>query len=198
MTKKIVWLSVLVLAFAGCAALRQAAEDKRLSDATPLAAGEISPHDRAAKSAGPLASLPYGAGTFAVPLATFGLAWFFGWRRGRKIRLNGLPASDKPVSGALGNATGIEGLIQHLADVAAGIFTFGKPGNALKRTWKGTLITAAGLALYPFVGQAIGTLQDHETAKNLWFAAPLVGVLLGVEKWLSRVLPVKKSEPISQ
>ena len=192
--RKILCLGFAVLVFAGCAAFRQAGEDKRLSDATPVAAGELTPHERAARMAAPLASLPYGAGAVAVPLATAGLAWFFGWRRGRKIRLGSLPASERPVSGALGKATGLEGLIQHVADISAGVLNFGKPGGGLKRTWKGTAIAALGFAVYPFIAQLIGAVQGNEIPVNPLFAAPLVGVLMGLEKWLSNVLPLKKNE----
>ncbi len=191
----ILFFAVGLLTMAGCAAFNQAREDKALSDATPLAPGEASPQDKAGKIADRLGGLPYGAGIVAVPLATLALGWFFSWRRGRKLRLTGLPTSEKPISGAVGKATGVEGLIQHVADVTTGLFEFGKPGSELKRTWKGTALAAGGLALYPLVTHLIGAIQGHEINVNPLFAAPLIGVLMGAEKWLSKVLPLRPELP---
>ena len=190
MEKKIALLFIVIALIGGCAFIRQAQEDKALSDVTPLAEGEASPAERAEKMASIFAGLPYGAGIVAVPIATAILTWFYGSRRGRRIRKTH-ETSEKPISGNLGKAIGLEWLIQHLGDLSTGILDVGKDGSAAKRTWKATLIAAAGLALYPILGQAIGILQGPEVSLNPIFAAPLVGVLMGAEKWLSKLLPLK-------
>ena len=135
--KKWIWICLAACLFVtGCAAFRQAGSDKSLSDQTPLSAGETSPQERANKIAGALASLPYGAGVVAVPVAGWALGWFFSWRRGRKLRLQKGVFSEKPLTGEVGKTSGLEALVQHVADVRAGAFEVGPDGSGLKRMWK--------------------------------------------------------------
>lgn len=179
---------------AGCAA---AYDDKKLSDSTPLAQGERSPYERGISVAQPLAGLPYGAGIVAVPIVGTAIGWLLSWRRGRRIRLAQAP-SVHPITGTIGKTTGIEGLIQHLADLRAGLFEVGPEGSGLKRSWKmaliGTLATSIAPSLIPLVH---GVATQITANPPEWLnGVPLVLAISGLgylEKQLSKVLPLVNS-----
>jgi hypothetical protein len=186
MKKIMVMVFIGTLVFAGCAAFNQALVDKRLSDSTPLSSGETAPAERAAKLAAPLASLPYGAGAAAVPLATLGLTWIFGWRRGRKLRIaNG--TSERPITGNLGSAIGVETVIQHVADVKTGILEIGAEGSVFRRFWKMLL-----LALPILQGALPLITQSNADWTTSVLGASIIGAAAALEKGLSKVKPLVK------
>ena len=149
MKKHIVFLVLFSLLFgAGCRTFAQHVADIRLSEATPAGPGETSIEQKAADFARPLGSLPWGAGAIAVPLGGFLIAKVLNDLRGRKIRLQqmALAPTDKPITGVLGNAVGVESVVQFLADLSASLFEVGTDGSVVKRGWKAFMYTVLGSA----------------------------------------------------
>lgn len=191
--KLIVAFAVTLILFLGCAAIQQAYDDKKLSDSTPLAAGEKDPYDRGYQMAQPLASLPWGAGMAAVPIAGTIVGWFLASRRGKKIRLAKQPESVNPITGNFGESIGLESIVQNAADAFTGVFDVGADGSAAKRGWKMALIGGLVTVAIP----AIDGLIAHITTNPPAGLNPLiVAGLAALEKWLSKVLPVKIDKPV--
>ncbi len=194
--KIIVAFMIGLTLFAGCAAIKQGNEDKQLSDATPLAAGERDPYDRGYQMAQPLASLPWGAGMAAVPIVGTIAGWFFASRRGRKIRLAKQPESVNPITGHFGESIGFEGIVQNLADAFTGIFDVGADGSSAKRGWKMALIGGLATAAIPAIDGLISHITTNPPAGlNPLIVAGVAALLGASEKWLSKVLPVKIDKP---
>lgn len=183
--RKLIIVTLLACTVLGCAAIQQARQDAEVGYTAPLAANEISPQQKAQTWGSIIAGIPYAgvAAPFAVPV----LGWIFAWRRGAKIRKQ-QPASANPITGQLGNALGAETIIQHIADVRAGVIDVGAPESSTRRTWKGIVIGALGIAassgLQHIAGQAPSDVQPA-----IW--ALVSAVILGAEKWLQKVLPVQ-------
>lgn len=195
-TKLIVACLLTLVLFSGCAAIKQAYEDKKLSDSTPLAAGEKDPYDRGFQTAQPLSSLPWGAGMAAVPVVGTILGWWFASRRGKRIRLAKQPESVNPITGHLGNSIGLEGIVQNAADAFTGVFDVGKDGSAAKRGWKMAVIGGLATVAIPAIDGLISHItQNPPAGLNPLIVAGIAALLGSAEKWLSNVLPVKTDKP---
>ena len=198
------WIVLFIFSavlMSGCAWIEQARQDAALSDSTALAEGELSPQARAELYARSLQSLPWGAGAVAYPLGILGIGWFLKSMRGRRIRLQSTGTSEKPATGYLGKATGIEAIIQFVADVSAAVFEVGKDGSGFKRGWKAFLYALVGSvtfgqAAYPFV---IDTVHSFLQAPPSWIngvsltiaTALGTGIVAFLEKQLANVKPIE-------
>jgi hypothetical protein len=196
--KRILVLFAIVFALGGCAFFRQAADDYKTGRDTPLAAGEISPGQKAAALTTTASAIPYV--NMATPVLMFGLPVLFTWLRGRRIRKENLPQNENPITGRVGLKIGAEAIVQHLANVAAGMFEVGPNGSSLKRGWKTALLGGLGVLLAPEAGQVLGhiipVLQANppEWLAHLFNGSVLAITLGGLgmaEKWLSKVEPLK-------
>lgn len=203
MKKIILVLLAIVFLATGCAFLEQAKQDYQLGANTPYAEGEITAQERSRVLAGTVSAIPYV--NLSSPVVLLAGPYLFAWLRGRRIRKQTLPAHPNPITGAIGKNLGIESIVQHLANVAAGLFEVGPNGSELKRGWKGALLTAVGLVLAPEAGHIISTylipaLQNNppEWLAQLFNGSALmavVGILAAAEKWLSKVQPVEEKQP---
>lgn len=186
MSKSLFYLSlVLLLTFSGCAFIKQAKADFDLGKSTPIAEGEANPEDEAASLVGIISGLPF-VGPYAGTVGTV-LAGFFAWRRGRRLR-KGLPANPKPATGFIGNAVGLEALVQNLSSLVTGVFEAGGEGSALKRSWKVGLASTLGLAT---VALAVPSVRDFVLSNPAMSALIVASSSLfgGLEKILSKVQP---------
>lgn len=189
--RKILILGFAVIALTGCAFLQQAKDDYRLGKDTPIAEGEASPNDQAQNIGQILAVLP-GGGAVA-PTAVTILTGLFAYLRGRRIR-KGIPASSNPATGFLGNAAGIEALVQSLSNVIAGAFEVGSDSSPIKRAWKVGLSSLLGLGTLAVTVPSFQTfiLAHPDVAVGASGLAALFG---GLEKALSTVKPVSSPVP---
>jgi len=196
--KNIFLLFAVVFLITGCAFFKQAAEDYKTGRDVPLAAGEISPAQKAAAISTTASAIPYV--NMAAPVLMVGLPFVFTWLRGRRIRKESLPVNANPITGAFGKSLGVEAVVQNLANVAAGMFEVGPNGSALKRGWKTALLGGLGVFLAPeashLISQVIPVLQSNPPE---WLAHLFNGTALAVtigglgmaEKWLSKVEPIR-------
>lgn len=200
MPKKMLVLFALLFIAAGCAFFKQAASDYQLGRDTPLASGEVSPNQKTAVLAGTVSSIPYV--NLATPLISLGAPFLFAWLRGRRLRAENLPTNEKPVTGNLGLAVGAEAIVQHLANVAAGLFEVGPNGSALKRGWKTAVLGGLAVILAPEAQQLIHhVIPVLQSTPPSWLAhlfngsvlALTIGGLGAAEKWLSKVEPLEPS-----
>ena len=203
MKKMIVCVAIVMVAFAGCAWIEQFGQDVQTSKATPYSPGETTVEERAARYVQPLAGLPWGAGTFAVPVGGFLIAYVLHKLRGRKIRTSSLEATESPITGFAGKKMGLETVVQFLSDVTAAIFEVGKDGSLTKRGWKGFLYGAIGTGalapvVLPYVQQVIEQFPNWFSGATLAVAAGLGSALVAVlEKASSKVLPPPAVNPAS-
>ena len=192
--KKFLVLGILLFSLAGCAFFKQAGEDYHRGKVTPLAEGEISPQQKAAALATSASAIPYV--NVAAPLVLLGGGFIFTWLRGRKLRKENLPMNEKPITGNFGKATGVEAVVQHLANVAAGLFEVGPSGSAIKRGWQVTLLAGLAAAIFPVVNDTI--IQHVIANPPSWMPAIGVSVLSGISaavvRWLAKVEPLKPKE----
>lgn len=186
--KRLFILMTILLVMAGCAFTKQATTDYQTGQSTPLAAGEVSPQQKAEPIGATVSSLPI---PFAGPIGA-GVALIAGilftWQRGVSIRKNnGLVP---PTS-----STNVSGLIQDAATVFAGMFTTASTtapttsGSAFQRVWKvalATIISGASIAVtQPAFASFLGS---HPLISGLLVFIP--SGIAGIEKALSSIQPV--------
>lgn len=193
--RNVLAIGFVLMFLVGCAAIKQAREDVTLGMSAPLSEGETHPKD-AGKQFGQLfANAPYGSGVVLVPLLGSLFGYYKAWKRGKNIRL-GRPASTKPITGALGDSLKIEGVVQHLADIRAGVLDVGAPGGEGRRSWKMIVLFALASGLYSVIDPITQIVVANPPA---WMNTAMLGVVLAgfaaVEKWLGKVLVVKNAEP---
>ena len=111
------------------------------------------------------------------------------FRRGRRIR-KGLPTSVNPITGTLGAKIGVEAGIQGLSTLATGIFDVGAPGSGLKRGWK--VLVAAAIPGLLLMVPAVKDLIAQNAEVLAGYMGIVTALVLGIEKELKRVLPVKQ------
>lgn len=201
--KNIFVILLILMAVAGCGFLQQAKEDYRTGKETPYQTDEITANQKAAVLAGTVSSIPYA--NFASPAILFFGPYIFTWLRGRRIRQQNLEPHPNPITGNLGKSIGAEALIQHFANVAAGIFEVGPQGSVIKRGWKGALLAGIGVLVAPEAAQVIhnAVLPALQNTPPDWLEhlfngsvlALTIGGLAAAEKWLSKVQPLK---PVNQ
>lgn len=184
-----VTLLATLLLFSGCAAIKQAHQDFQAGAITPIEAGEVTPAQQAAEVAAIVSAVPV-ASPFAPLVATLaGLV--FTWYRGRRVRKE-LPSSTNPITGFLGSKVGLEGLVQNVSNVLTGLFEVGADNSGLKRGWKVGISTLLALLggglLVPEVNQFL-----TQNPQGVAIVAGLSGLIAGIEKELSKVLPVKET-----
>lgn len=196
--RNIIVIGMIALSLVSCASIKTAKDDIQTGYTTPLADGEVSPQEQAR----PIASAATGAITTVVPVTmpfatpineaiAGALGLFFAWQRGRSIRKQ-QPVSSNPITGYIGNKTGLESIIQNISTVASGITEVFKEGSTAQHAWQGVLTGLTGLAgtafLIPGVRQ---TLIFHpEFAAYVGIAS---GFFNGLQQALTQVKPV--SEP---
>ncbi len=186
-------LAVLLGATAGCAFLNQAKQDTQAGLSTPAQTGEtMLPADYAKIVSDAVGTvLPPAAGPAAL-VVTYVAAWI----RGRKLR-KGLPVSTNPSTGFLGLGIGLETVVQHLADVAHGVFEFFKPGSPAQTGYQAAAIGAIVAAAAPVV-LAIPAVHNATSHNGPLLVALLGGtaaVIAAVQEQLSKVLPVTPVTP---
>lgn len=186
-------LLIVALLVGGCAALKQAKVDYDVGKTAPLAENEISPRAAADALVEPIKPfLPTPLQPLAGVAVTI-LAAIGAWRRGRRIRLAQVTTTS-PITGPVGNAVGLETVVQHATTIIRGATEVGPEGSGLRRGWKVLLALIAGAAAastgIPAVREFI---MSHPDAFGAF--ALIVSSLAGVEKEVSKVLPVKPSEP---
>lgn len=184
--KNILMILAAVLVLGGCAAAQTVKSDYETGKTTPLAHGEQSPQDQAKIVESAVAVIP-GVGGFA-PAVGFIVGIFLTYVRGRKIRL-AQATSTVPATGFIGNAAGIEQIVQKLSSVVAGLFEVGPDGSPIKRGWKSALTTAVGLVgvalMFPSVQSYL--IQNPQVPAVI---TAISGVFGAVEKQLSVIKPV--------
>jgi len=182
----VLFLTLSVLG--GCSFIKGQISDYNLGRKSPLSAGELSPKDVAQ---------PYGdlVGTInpAAGKAVSGiLVFFLTLRRGRRIRKN-LPVSDNPFTGFLGSITGIESVVQQIANVRSGLFDVGPNGSPIKRGWKMSVILLLAAVVTPLVSgipAVSGFLATHGSLA-IGVTGVLAVIIASFEKAISKALPVK-------
>jgi hypothetical protein len=179
---------VCVFLFVGCAQLREATEDFKVGKSAELVNGEVSPKDSAKQISNAVGVLPIPYADKAAAVLGGLLTFFFTWQRGRRIRA-GQPPSTNPATGFLGNAMGLEGLVQNLSSAVVGAFEVGKDQSSLKRAWKVGLsiaLSVAGFAVAVPDVQAFVLARPDVTA-GIVALASFFGAL---EKKVSAIKPV--------
>lgn len=194
--KKMIIVGCALLAFAGCASIKQAKDDIKTGYTAPVAVGEVTPLE----AAQPIAQAATGALTTAIPItAPFSMpiqgaiasavGLFFAWQRGRAIRKN-QPISANPVTGFLGNQMGLESVLQSLATVTSGITEVFREGSSAQHVWQGVLTGLLGLG---------GTMLAIPAVHAAVIANPTIALLVGglsglangIQQSLTKILPVQ-------
>lgn len=185
--KKAVLFLALILAFGGCAFFKQAKEDYQLGKNTPYAAGEVTVETQAHAATATASGIPYV--NLAAPLIALGAPSFFFWLRGRRIRKQKL-TPDGAVEQSSGLHFGVNEILKVAGDLQRGLFEVGPDGSSVKRGWKISLITTAGLLLAPEIGHLIPLLQAHHPAwMDGMVLITITGLLAAAEKALSKLRP---------
>lgn len=195
MKDKWVLICVALFVVAGCASLKTAKSDIQTGYTTPLAQGEVSPQVQAQQvgqtvSAAVTTALPVTA-PFAMPInaVVAGIAGiFFAWQRGRSIRKN-QPVSANPVTGFLGNQTGLEGLIQGVATVSTGVTEFFQTGSSAQHAWQGILTGLAGVAGTALAVPQVGAIVASHPEIYAWVGG-IAGFVNAIQQALTQVKPV--------
>lgn len=187
--KRLMIIVVALLFLTGCAMLKQAKDDYQSGKDTPLVNGEISPKDQAENIGKIISVIPGGAPV--APYAVTALTGLFAFLRGRRIR-KGMPVSTNPATGFLGNAAGMESIVQTLSNVMTGIFEVGGDNSPLKRAWKVSLSSLLGLGAVAVTVPSIQSLILAHPEFALGVSG-LSGLFGGLEKALSNVKPVVKA-----
>lgn len=196
--KPIVLISLAILFVAGCAFIDRAREDYKLGNETPYADGEKTSVEKSRDLAAPISTIPWA--NLSTPVILLLGPYIFTWLRGRRIRLENLAENPNPITGKLGKNIGAEALIQHIANVAAGLFEVGPNGSVIKRGWKAMIVTGIGVLLAPETAQIIHDIliPYFQNTPPHWLAglfngtvlALTIGGLAAAEKWLSKVQPL--------
>lgn len=194
-TEKFILASILMVSvFFGCAQMR---EDYQRGKDTPYTEGETTVEQQTGALANTVSGIPYA--NVSAPLIMFVGPYIFAWLRGRRLRKKTLTIHPDPITGTFGQTIGAETLIQHVANVAAGLFEVGPSGSSLKRGWKMALISGLGIAFAPYAQDMISNtiLPILQTSPPTWLPAfALTGTIAAfaaAEKWLSKVQPVAPS-----
>lgn len=179
----------------GCAATQQMREDVQQGVRAPMNLEGETPAEVAARTAAPLAQIPYGS--VAVPVVTGFLTFLYAWHNGRRIRQH-QPVTTRPYVGQLGRVLPIiEQGIQLLATVVPGLLN--PPGNTTpgwSRMYKGVIsVGVVGLTAYLSSPAFHTFLQTHpQVIAGIAAGLPL---LLALEKKMQEVLPtVPKPDPV--
>ena len=194
--KRIMAIGFIVLFFTGCAAFKQAKSDVEVGYTAPLAEGEITPLEQAQ----PIAATATGALITAVPIAApFSIpiegaiasvvGIFFAWQRGRSIRKNQAP-SVNPITGFLGNKSGLESAIQSIATVVAGVTEFFKEGSSAQHAWQGILTGLAGVAGTALAIPQVGAIVSANPEIYAWVGG-IAGVANALQQALTQIKPVQ-------
>lgn len=194
--KKIAVLGCIILMLGGCAALKQAKVDATTGYTAPLADGEKSPLAQAQ----PIATTATGALVTALPIAApfaipiqgaiaSAVGLFFAWQRGRSIRKNQAPSAN-PVTGFLGNETGIETAIQSVATIASGITEFFKEGSSAQHAWQGILTGLVGVAGAALAVPQVGAIVSSHPEIYAWVGG-IAGAANALQQALTQVKPVQ-------
>lgn len=185
--KKFLFLFAALLLLAGCESLPQ---DYQAGKSNPEIRQLVQKETQAVT--GVMSVIPYA--NMAAPVAAILFPYLaFAWH-GHRFRKQNLNASDRPITGAVGQAVRLEAIVQHLADVTAGLFEVGPQGSVLKRGWKMAILTGLAALITPEIHQLIPALQAHHPGwMDGMVLSLVVGGLSAVEKALSKVLPVEAS-----
>lgn len=186
--KKIIAVSCIALLFFGCASLKQAKTDVQTGYTAPLAVGEISPIDQAQ----PIAQVVTAAVPFSMPFqgAIAGaIGLFFAWQRGRSIRKNQVPSTN-PITGFLGNQTGLESVLQSVATVMSGVTEFFKEGSSAQHAWQGILTGLVGVAGAALAVPQVGAVVSSHPEIYAWVAG-IAGAANALQQALTQVKPVQ-------
>lgn len=187
--RQIAGVVAVVFLVAGCAALNQAREDYARGKETPLAPNEIAPEEAAHKIVDPVA--PFIPEPFRNPVAAGALSLLTivgTWQRGRRER-KGQPVSVNPITGPWGNSLGLEFILQNVINVVRGASEVGAEGSGARRAWKVGLSLVGGATVASLGIPAVKEFITQNPQAFLEFGA-IVAALAGVEKELSKVLPV--------
>lgn len=185
--KQLLCIGILLFALVGCAAVQQAKEDYQVGVSAPVAEGEKTPEQAANELVAVIEQVPYAgvAAPFLYPV----LVGFARYQRGRRIRLQ-QPASVNPIWGNWGQKVGLEGITQLFANVSTAALEVGPDGSGFKRGWKMAAIVSltlgAGVLAIPAVKEFV--IANPQIAAGFTL---ITGVLAGLEKELSKVLPVR-------
>lgn len=177
-----------VFLFVGCANIKQAAEDYKVGRSTELVNGEVAPKEQAKQISNAVGVLPIPYADKVATVLGGLLTFFFTWQRGRRIRA-GQPPSTNPATGFLGNAMGLEVLVQNVSTAVVGAFEVGKDQSPLKRAWKVGLSTAlaiTGFAVTMPTFQAF-VLSNPDVVAGIVGLSSFFGAL---EKQVSAIKPV--------
>lgn len=190
--KKLILIGIACLMIAGCASLKTAKSDVQEGLTAPAqSATEVLPQAVGQNVQNIVASVPVPFAGTAAPLiggiATILAAWF----RGRQIRKN-QPVSANPITGALGDQTAVEGIVQNLSTVSQGITEFFQPGSTAQHVWQGAITTLAGVAGTALAIPAVKSLVLANPSIAIYIAA-FGGLVNGVQQALTTVLPVAPS-----
>jgi len=186
--KNLIILGALLSVLVGCSTIKEGVADYKLGKETALAEGESSPKDEAKQISNFVGSLPLPFAGQAAPVIGGVLTALFTLQRGRRIR-KGIPASPNPATGFLGQASGLEALVQNLSSIVTGAFEVGGDNLPLKRAWKVALATVLALAGFAVTVPAVQAF----ILSNPGITAGIVGLSAlfgGLEKQLSTVKPV--------
>lgn len=181
--KKLLLVAVVAMFLVGCAAAKQAVQDYKTGQETPLVNGEVSPKDQGAQIGNTVKDLPIPGAPAAGAAVTFLATLFFTWKRGQQIRKTGAPQAT-----AESNAPHI---VQDIANVAAGAFTLikdngGLTGSIIQRAWKVALASGISGAAVATADPAVGSFLAAHPIASVAFVA-VTSALAGLEKGLSNV-----------
>lgn len=193
--RKIIAIGCVVLLFAGCASLKQAKNDAQVGYTAPLAPGEVTPLEQAT----PIAATATGALVTALPIAApfsipiqgaiaSAIGLFLAWQRGRSIRKN-QPISTNPITGFLGNSTGLESAIQSVATVASGITEFFKEGSSAQHAWQGIITGAVGVLGTALAVPQVGAIVSAHPEIYAWVGG-IAGAANAIQQALTQIKPV--------
>ena len=198
MKKQVMFFIIAVTLVSGCGFFKQASEDYKLAKETPYAEGETTAEEKSSALSNTFSGIPYV--NLATPLILLGGPYIFTWLRGRRLRKEKMEPNPNPITGKIGNAVGLESIVQHFADLAAGLFDIGNKEGLLKPGWKGTLLAGFGALIAPNLADFISatvipSLQNNppEFLANLFNGSVLaltIGGLASAEKWLHKVEPI--------
>lgn len=196
--KKYLLITFLAIGLIGCGLAKQAGEDYKTGKETPYAQGEVTAADQSKTLANTVSGIPYV--NLSTPLILLAGPYIFTWLRGRRLRKQKMEPNPNPITGKIGQAVGAESVIQHLADIAAGLFDVGHPDGLLKPGWKGALLAGFGTLVAPELahlisGTILPALENHppEFLAHLFNGTVLaitIGGLYSAEKWLHKVEPI--------
>ena len=192
-------LLLVTMGLAGCALFGQARDDyERGKPAnTPLAETELAPKDQSHNLLEPIVPflpdpLKPAAGVVAGILTVF-----LTWQRGRRIRKNQPPSTNNYL-GVIGNlgigGMKLEGLLQFVTTAIRGVYEVGPDGSGVKRGWKVIVSLILALLTGSITIPAVREFVLHQP-QIVGIVTLLSGLFAGIEKELSKALPVKPTTP---